>query len=91
MAGAFIKIQSPDSAVNRIQDQLIALLNPALRKVEAIEKATTAPVKLTGDVAPGVGAPFTTWKTGVTLAGFMRIEINGVARWLPYYTAPTGP
>lgn len=33
--------------------------------------------------------PLTTWTTGGAINGFFRVEINGVSKWVPYYTAPT--
>ena len=33
--------------------------------------------------------PITTFTAGNSIQGFVRIEINGVDRWLPFYDAPT--
>lgn len=38
----------------------------------------------------GVTTPITTWKTGATLVGYVKVNVAGTDYWMPYYTAPTG-
>lgn len=33
--------------------------------------------------------PISGWKTGNSIQGFVRVEINGSGYWMPYYDAPT--
>lgn len=42
-----------------------------------------------GTSAASAVGPISTWKLGATCQGFVRVEINGVARWMPFYSAPT--
>ena len=39
--------------------------------------------------AASVANPITTWTTGGTIAGHVRIGINGTFYWFPFFTAPT--
>jgi len=39
--------------------------------------------------AASVVNPLTTWTTGQTIQGHLRIQINGTDRWIPFYDAPT--
>jgi hypothetical protein len=39
--------------------------------------------------AASVVNPISTWTTGNTIQGFLRIEVNGTDRWIPFYDAPT--
>jgi hypothetical protein len=42
-----------------------------------------------GTSAASAAKSITTWTTGGSLSGFLRININGTDYWMPYYTAPT--
>jgi len=42
-----------------------------------------------GVSAASVVNPITTWTTGNTIQGFVRVGINGAFFWMPYYDAPT--
>jgi len=42
-----------------------------------------------GTAAASAAGPISTWTTGGALTGFVRVEINGAAYWMPYYTAPS--
>ena len=42
-----------------------------------------------GTSAASAVGPISSWTTGNTIQGFVRVEINGAAYWMPYYDAPT--
>ena len=42
-----------------------------------------------GTSEAGDSKNLTSWDTGATLQGYLKIEINGTARWLPFYDEPT--
>ena len=42
-----------------------------------------------GTSAASAVGPISSWTTGATIQGFVRVEINGAAFWMPYYDAPT--
>jgi hypothetical protein len=42
-----------------------------------------------GTSEAGVSKNLTSWTTGATLTGYLKIEINGTAYWMPFYTAPS--
>ena len=42
-----------------------------------------------GTSAASAVGPITSWTTGNTIQGFVRVEINGAAFWMPYYDSPT--
>lgn len=42
-----------------------------------------------GSSAASAAANISTWTTGATLTGYVRVAINGTDYWMPYYTAPT--
>ena len=42
-----------------------------------------------GTSAASATGPVSSWTTGNSIQGFVRVEINGAAYWMPYYDAPT--
>lgn len=46
-------------------------------------------INFVGTSAASAGASISSWTTGNSIQGFVRIEINGAEYWLPYYSAPT--
>ena len=46
-------------------------------------------VDFLGASAASAAGPISSWTTGNTIQGFVRVEINGVGYWMPYYDAPT--
>ena len=42
-----------------------------------------------GASAASAVGPISSWTTGNTIQGFVRVEVNGVGRWMPYYDDPT--
>lgn len=46
-------------------------------------------VDFVGTSAASSGASLSSWTTGGAINGFVQVKINGTAKWMPYYTAPT--
>jgi hypothetical protein len=46
-------------------------------------------VDYVGTSAPSAVGPISSWTAGNSIQGFVRVEINGAAQWMPYYDAPT--
>lgn len=42
-----------------------------------------------GTSAASAAGPISTWTSGNSIQGFVRVEINGSAYWMPYYNAPS--
>jgi len=42
-----------------------------------------------GTSAASAVGPISSWTAGNSIQGFVRVEINGTARWMPYYDDPT--
>lgn len=42
-----------------------------------------------GTSAASAVGPISTWTAGNSIQGFVRVEINGSAYWMPFYNAPT--
>ena len=42
-----------------------------------------------GTSEAGDSKNLTSWTTGATLQGYLKVEISGTARWVPFYSAPT--
>lgn len=42
-----------------------------------------------GTSAANANNNITTWTTGATLTGYIRVQVEGTDYWMPYYTAPT--
>jgi hypothetical protein len=43
-----------------------------------------------GTSAASAAKSISSWKSGATIQGYLRCEINGVVYWIAYHTAPTG-
>lgn len=68
---------------------------------QSIATAAVAPLRLTqldtdqeilaitATPAASSGATLSSWTTGGAVNGFIRVNINGTDKWVPYYTAPT--
>jgi len=46
-------------------------------------------INFIGASAASAAGPISTWTTGNSIQGFVRVEINGAQVWMPYYDAPT--
>ena len=46
-------------------------------------------IRLVATSAASTVNPLTTFTTGNSIQGFFRVDINGTARWIPIYDAPT--
>lgn len=46
-------------------------------------------IKVNGTTAASAAKSLSTWTTGATLTGYVRIAVNSTDYWVPYYTAPT--
>lgn len=79
--------------------------NPAAYAQRGAGSSGSGPLLLLEDLVTGGAAPFvkmagaseagttkevSTWTTGATLAGYVRVNVNGTDYWVPFYTAPTG-
>jgi hypothetical protein len=42
-----------------------------------------------GTTAANADNSVSSWTTGASIQGFIRVEINGTTRWMPFYDAPT--
>jgi hypothetical protein len=52
--------------------------------------STSGPfINLHGTSTASVASSISTWTNGASIDGFIKLYINGVAKWMPYYTAPT--
>jgi hypothetical protein len=52
----------------------------------------TAPLaEFKGTSAASAAKNISTWKTGAVLDGYVQVMVNGAVKWMPDYTAPTGP
>ena len=47
-------------------------------------------INFIGATAASAAGPISSWTTGNAIEGFVRVEINGVQKWMPYYGDPTG-
>lgn len=92
---------SSTSAGSRVYDCLISgnrigFVSPALLTGNAAcdidqETADEALVAYYGASAGSGTATVSSWLTGAALDGYLKIKVNGVAKYLAYYTAPSGP
>ena len=48
-------------------------------------------IKFAGSSAGSAGESISSWKTGATLQGYVQVNLNGEIRWMPFYSAPSGP
>lgn len=83
------------SATHRIRQFLTELYSPAGSGLDAVkikqddQNKSFAYFEGATD-ASGTTKPITTWKSGAVIQGFMKINVDGTDRFLPYYSAPTG-
>ena len=47
-------------------------------------------INFIGATAASAAGPISSWTTGNSIQGFVRVEINGVQRWIAHYSDPTG-
>jgi len=46
-------------------------------------------IEIDGQSTADTASSITSWTTGNTIQGFVRVNINGTDRWMPFYDAPT--
>jgi hypothetical protein len=46
-------------------------------------------IDFVGTSAASAAKSISSWTNGAALNGFVRVEINGTVKWIPYYTAPS--
>ena len=79
----FLTSYSPFKALQGKTD-----LNTAAITAEQLN-VSKALINHIGTSEAGASKNITTWTVGATLSGYVKMEINGTAYWMPFYTAPT--